>query len=253
VFYIHGLQSHAGWSWEFGEYLAISGVALFVLDRRGSGVSGGERGDYPSVEIMREDYQVAYNKMIEIIGNEIPIVIFGHCLGGSFLAALLSEGNCFPRVAAVIFCSTWLGRLHATLQKEERELLVAPENRVHLPVDLKPEYFTNIAKYFDLINEDPLAIRAITARSRGVFLHAEKLYTEGDISDCSDRIYYIISATDPIVNHNNSYSLFGRITRNSGCLYVIPTNKHYIPFTDARTILFSLTAEIATAGKGGKL
>src|SRR4051794_21202941 len=42
---LHGLQSHAGWFADAAEALRDAGLAVYALDRRGSGSSRGVRGD----------------------------------------------------------------------------------------------------------------------------------------------------------------------------------------------------------------
>jgi alpha-beta hydrolase superfamily lysophospholipase len=41
LYYVHGIQSHAGWLFETGPELARRSVVTYALDRRGSGRSGG--------------------------------------------------------------------------------------------------------------------------------------------------------------------------------------------------------------------
>ncbi|XQZ99582.1 alpha/beta hydrolase [Komagataeibacter rhaeticus] len=93
VFLFHGLQSHASWSWEIGEALAQRGVALFVLDRRGSGTSTGPHGAITDADTCLSDYITALDVSQSAIGNEVPFTLFGHCLGGSFLAHLIHGGG----------------------------------------------------------------------------------------------------------------------------------------------------------------
>ncbi|WP_342629447.1 alpha/beta fold hydrolase [Nguyenibacter vanlangensis] len=245
VFYLHGLQSHAGWSWQFGEYLGRRGVALFVLDRRGSGLSGGVRGDYASLDSLAYDYHVAYNHMLALLEDKQNVTLFGHCLGGSLLGGLLAKGGVFANYRSFVFCSTWLGRLHAVLSPEERSIIAGERSTELVDVDLKAHDFTDVKKYLDFISSDPLSIKCITARSRALFLEIEQIYLERGIDSGAASAHYIISSTDPIVNHQASFEVFNAITRNAGFLTVIPTNKHYIPFTDAREVLFKRTESIA--------
>ncbi|MGW3917847.1 alpha/beta hydrolase, partial [Streptomyces sp. NPDC005070] len=79
VFYFHGLQSHAGWMWEVGTRFADNDIAFFVLDRRGSGISPGDRGDLPPAETLLGDYIAALAHVREMIGDDVPLSLFGHC------------------------------------------------------------------------------------------------------------------------------------------------------------------------------
>lgn len=112
-----------GWLWEFGPQYADNDVAFFVLDPRGSGIRSGQRHEIPHARIVLGDYTAALTTVRDIIGDDVPLGLFGHCLGGSFVAALMHHEDFIIKYDAAIFCSTWLGRLHATLSENERQAL----------------------------------------------------------------------------------------------------------------------------------
>ncbi|WP_435226861.1 serine aminopeptidase domain-containing protein [Streptomyces sp. Tue6028] len=72
--------------WEVGQRCADNDIAFFFLDRRGSGISGGDRRDVPDVDTIVGDCANAVAHVRRWIGDDAPPSLFGHCLGGSFLS-----------------------------------------------------------------------------------------------------------------------------------------------------------------------
>jgi alpha-beta hydrolase superfamily lysophospholipase len=243
VFYFHGLQSHAGWLWEVGPRFAGNDVALFVLDRRGSGVSGGERGDLPDAGTVIADYVAAVAHTRRIIGDDVPLTLFGHCLGGSFLAALLHHPDFTVRHEATVFCSTWLGRLHALLPAEERAALAAERSTEPWDAGLRSEDFTPDPHYQDFVDHDELAVRALTRRSRAVLLALENLYMTPDRPrPPAAPAAFVSGLTDPIVDLDTTHAVFQDLFGGRGTIVKFPTHHHYLFYTDVAGDLVDWTS-----------
>ncbi|AJE81308.1 MULTISPECIES: alpha/beta hydrolase [Streptomyces] len=242
VFYFHGLQSHAGWLWEVGPRFADNDVALYVLDRRGSGVSQGERQEIPDVETVVADYVHALTEVRRRIGEKVPLTLFGHCLGGSFLAALLHHESFRVPYQAVVYCSTWLGRLHALLGEEERAALAAEDSAELWDAGLKSEDFTDDPLYRRFIDEDDLALRRITRRSRATLLGLEELYLAPRRALPEVPSAFVSGLTDPIVDLDATHRVFGELTADRGMILKFPTPKHYLFYTDVRDDLVDWTS-----------
>ncbi|MEU3756439.1 alpha/beta fold hydrolase [Streptomyces olivoreticuli] len=237
IFYFHGLQSHAGWLWEVGPQYANNDIALFVLDRRGSGISDGERNDIPDVDTVLGDYAAALATVRCIIGDEVPLQLFGHCLGGSFLAALMQHQDFDVPYDSAVFCSTWLGKLHATLSAEEREALAKETGTELWDAALKSTDFTDSVKYQHYIDNDDLAVRQLTRRSRATLLGLERLYMEPERELPPVPMGYVSGLTDPIVDLDDAHKTFIEMTEGRGGIIKFPTNQHYLYYTDVRTSL----------------
>ncbi|MEC4015049.1 alpha/beta fold hydrolase [Streptomyces sp. H27-D2] len=232
VFYFHGLQSHAGWLWEAGPRFADNDIAFFVLDRRGSGISPGPRHEIPDTRTVLDDYAAALAQVRELIGDDVPLSLFGHCLGGSFMAALMHDENFTTRYDAAIFCSTWLGRLHAT--HDEDELLALAQERSEEPWNpgLKAADFTDEVQYQHFIDHDDLAVRELTRRSRTTLLELEQLYLRPDRPLPDVPATFVSGMTDPIVDLDATHEVFHTMLSGRGCLMQLPTDKHYLFYTD---------------------
>jgi alpha-beta hydrolase superfamily lysophospholipase len=243
VFYFHGLQSHAGWLWEVGPQFADNDIAFFVLDRRGSGISGGERQDVPDVGTILADYVTAISHVRELIGDDVPLTLFGHCLGGSFLAALLHHPDFTVRYDATVFCSTWLGRLHAVLGDDERAALAAETGTEPWDAGLRSTDFTDDPRYREFIDNDDLAARTLTRRSRAVLLALEELYLSPDRPQLPDvPAAFVSGLTDPIVDLDATREVFQDLFCDGGLLVQFPTDRHYLFYTDVSRSLVDWTS-----------
>ncbi|ASU78665.1 hydrolase [Actinopolyspora erythraea] len=234
VFYFHGLQSHAGWLWEVGPRFADNDVALFVLDRRGSGISPGRRNEVPDVDTVMNDYAAAVRYARQLVGEEVPLTLFGHCLGGSFLAALLHDEALTTRYDAAVFCSTWLGRMHANLDAEALEAIAADRSQQLWDAGLNTEDFTDDARYRDFIDNDDLAIRRLTRRSRATLLELERKYLNPRRELPGVPTAFVTGTSDPIIDLDRSYETFSKMVSGRGTVLRFPTDKHYLFFTEVR-------------------
>jgi alpha-beta hydrolase superfamily lysophospholipase len=217
--------------WEAGARFADNDIAFFVLDRRGSGISPGDRHDIPDAGTLMEDYRTALHQVRESIGEQVPLTLFGHCLGGSFLAALLHEESFTTRYDAVVFCSTWLGRMHATLGEEELAAVARDPSRELWDARLKTEDFTDDAKYRRFIDHDDLATRHVTRRSRATLLELERRYLEPARALPDVPSVFVSGMSDPIIDLDSAYDVFARMVSQRGTVLKLPTDKHYLFFT----------------------
>lgn len=234
VFYFHGLQSHAGWLWEVGPQFADNDIAFFVLDRRGSGISGGTRHELPDVGTVLGDYTAALEYVRGVIGEEVPLSLFGHCLGGSFMAALMCQEGFTARYDAAIFCSAWLGKLHATLDQEQRAALAAETRQEMWDAGLRSQDFTDDPKHRQFIDHDDLAVRELTRRSRAILLGLEDLYMAPRRELPAVPAAFVSGISDPIVDLDDAHKTFLGLTGEQGALIQFATDKHYLFYTDVR-------------------
>ncbi|MBT2406191.1 MULTISPECIES: alpha/beta fold hydrolase [unclassified Streptomyces] len=242
VFYFHGLQSHAGWLWEAGPQFADNDIAFYVLDRRGSGISEGERSEIPDARTLLDDYAAAIAAVRAEIGEEIPLTLFGHCLGGSFMAALMHDPAFQVPYDGAVFCSTWLGKLHATLSDGERAALAADNSTEPWDAGLESADFTDDPKYRRYIDNDDLAVRTLTRRSRAVLLRLEEYYMNAGRELPDVPAAFVSGLTDPIVDLDDAHKTYIEMTRGRGSLHKFPTGKHYLFYTGVRRGLVNWTS-----------
>lgn len=243
VFYFHGLQSHAGWLWEVGPRFADNDIAFFVLDRRGSGISPGSRDDLADTDTLLSDYIRAVAAVRESVGEDVPLTLFGHCLGGSFLAALLCDRRFTSRYDSAVFCSSWLGRLHATLGDGERAELAASRSTERWDAGLRASDFTDDIRYRHFIDHDDLAVTGLTARSRAVLLELERRYLQGEGPTREvPAPTFVSGTTDPVVDLNAARGVFQELVSGRGTEVRFPTDKHYLFYTGVSDDLVDWTS-----------
>ncbi|MGW1199776.1 alpha/beta fold hydrolase [Streptomyces sp. NPDC002536] len=238
VFYFHGLQSHAGWLWETGPQFAANDIAFCVLDRRGSGISDGPRNEIADTDTVIGDYAAALAAVRRMAGEDSPLSLFGHCLGGSVMAAAMHHPAFDTRYDAAVFCSAWPGKLHATLTEDQLRALAREESTETWDAGLKAADFTDVPKYRHYIENDDLAVHRLTRRSRRTLLELEQLYmspARGGIPDVPT--VYVSGITDPIVDLDDAHKTFISLTSGRGSIIKLPADKHYLFFTDVRTSL----------------
>ena len=163
VIFLHGVASHGGWFAETAADLATAGVAVYAPDRRGSGRSGGRRGDLDRYERALDDV----DEMVRLVSAEHP----GTPL---FLAA-----SSWAAKLGVVYASLRPGPLSGLLLlgpgllptvslSRTRQLLVvvghlvAPTARLGIP--LTPELYTTNPRYLDAIRADRRRLLKATTR-----------------------------------------------------------------------------------------
>jgi alpha-beta hydrolase superfamily lysophospholipase len=236
LFYMNGVQSHAGWSFETGIDLAKKGIAFYVLDRRGSGLSSGLRGDIPSATFLLEDYYLTIQHVKKHYPKH-PLTLMGHSLGGSLLAGLLSWPTFDVSYDAAVFCASALGKLHLKLSADEQKKLVENKNTDPWPLNLDDLDYTDDPRYLNFIKNDPYCCRAITQRSRVALFEIENLYWQktGALAKVSSA--YVHPKSDPLVNLYSALAIFSDLSAGQGLTLQLPATKHYMWFTEHRHAL----------------
>lgn len=245
VFYIHGIQSHAGWLFETGPQLAKRGVALFALDRRGSGTSGGPRGHVPSLDDLMADYLSG----IEIVRKRmpgVPITLIGQSFGGSILAGLCTTG----RLTAdrLVFCAPALGQQRRRHSVDSLDVLRNRSGSAMSRVPLKDEDYTDQQTYLSFMAVDSLMIREITEATKSTMIRLEDMYAQkGGVIDVPT--FLVVPEHDRIIDlaiaREWLMRLAGQVEERE-----FATDCHYIEFSSARETYWEWLARCAIEAKG---
>jgi len=248
LFYIHGMQSHAAWSIETGDYLAKHCIATFILDRRGAGESEGMRGDISNLETLLGDYLSALKK-VKCLYPDIPITLFGQSLGGSILAALLCWEKFNIDYNAIVFCASGLGRRHDQLSESEYQALLLDRTDSLCSINLNDEDMTDEKRYIDFIRNDPNCYKKITHRARAVLLEVENMYWGKRKIVKGRPAIFVCPTHDPIVDTKKALRIFMFLSAHQGMVLQFSTNKHYLWFTNQKyNLLRWLTHYVLTSG-----
>jgi pimeloyl-ACP methyl ester carboxylesterase len=229
LYYVHGIQSHAGWLFETGPELAQRGVVTYALDRRGSGRSGGVRGDLPSAQLITEDYLGGLHTVQRDLSN-LPLTVLGQSFGGSIVASLAASGS----LAAdqLVYCTPALGQQRARHGIERLTEILNSTGLEHSPIALDDEDYTNQARYLEFMANDHLMLRQITERSRATMVELEESYMDHQAA-LEASIQFVRTDTDPIIALDESErvlrDLHGKIST-----VTFPIRHHYVEFSAAR-------------------
>lgn len=227
MFYFHGTQSHAGWLTETAVALAHAGILVAALDRRGSGMSAGRRGDVPSAETLFHDYRDALDVVTTQFAN-LPVILWGQSLGGSILVGFLASGVRHAAYDGIVLCAPGLAQIHARLSRAQRAALAAERTTELYAVGLADEDYTDDPHHLAFIKNDPLCVRHLTKRARAVFLEIEASYLRRAGLLESTPCLLLLPEHDPIINTAFASSVFALLTLGKGVSITLPTRRHYL-------------------------
>lgn len=103
---IHGFGEFGERYKKVAEYFTEQGAAFYIHDQRGHGLTPGKRGVIDSYDSFLNDIDSIIEKIYEEHGN-IPMVLYGHSMGGNIaIRYLMTRNN--DKIAAGIISSPWL-------------------------------------------------------------------------------------------------------------------------------------------------
>jgi alpha-beta hydrolase superfamily lysophospholipase len=94
---VHGLAEHSGRYEHVGEQLAAAGIDTSAADQRGFGASGGRRAWVDRWSQLHDDIE----RRISALRSEeprLPVVLYGHSLGGLISLGYVLDGRSLPDV-----------------------------------------------------------------------------------------------------------------------------------------------------------
>jgi alpha-beta hydrolase superfamily lysophospholipase len=239
LYYVHGIQSHAGWLFETGPELARRGVVTYALDRRGSGRSGGIRGDLPSARVITEDYLGGLRAVRHEL-PDLPLTVLGQSFGASIVAALVAAGRL--SVDRLVYCTPALGQQRARHDKQTLANLLELTGMEYTPIALDDEDYTNQSRYLEFMANDHLMLRQITERSRAVMVELEESYLDHR-STVATPVHFARVATDPIIALGAAEQVLGELHGTFRTI-TFPIAAHYVEFSPARRDYWDWLAEI---------
>lgn len=106
VLFLHGWSDHAGRWAAVGDRLKDAGFAVYLLDQRGHGRSGGRRGHLSRFSQLLGDLQ-AFRRSVRQRRPELQHILLGHSFGGLVALRYLETQPGDP-IAAAVLSSPWL-------------------------------------------------------------------------------------------------------------------------------------------------
>ena len=96
ILLVHGIGEHSGRYLHVGEYLSGNGFDIMSFDNRGFGQSGGRRAHVDSFDEFLDDIE---DLLEERRSLGVPVVLFGHSLGGLMASTYLVSDRPQPDLA----------------------------------------------------------------------------------------------------------------------------------------------------------
>jgi len=248
LYYIHGIQSHAAWLIETARTLSRFGIAVYALDRRGSGRSSGTPGDLPSAEAVAADY---FQGLAEVQRRHrgIPTSVLGQSFGGSILASMAVVG--LPGVARLIYCTPALGQQHARHGVAKLPELRALTGADRFSLGLSDEDYTSKARYLEFMANDHLMLRQITQRTRATMVAIEDQYW-GRSAEIDAEVHFVTVDRDPIIDLAAAAAVIRELHPNAKTSNFACTG-HYLEFSERRVDYWHWLVELLTpAGTAGQ-
>ncbi|HET6762171.1 MAG TPA: alpha/beta hydrolase [Longimicrobiaceae bacterium] len=161
----HGLGEHGGRYARLAGELAEHGIAVWVPDHRGHGLSGGPRGHAARFDDLARDFEAFRLHVSASIGADLPLFLYGHSLGGLIALRYLQTHPQLPFRGAVLSAPLlgfhirpprWKTALAAVLNR------LLPTARFANEVD--PAGLSHDAEYVRSYRDDPLVHPWLTPR-----------------------------------------------------------------------------------------
>lgn len=245
LFYVHGIQSHAGWLFETGPKLADAGVALYVADRRGAGASDGPRGDTPSFHAWIDD-GVGALELVRARHPKLPLTLFGQSMGGSVAVAIAGDPR--ARYDALILCAPALGQRRARMtESAKHSLREEPSLDASSKVPIEDGWYTSDPRYLEFLAGDRAMLRVITKRSALALLELEEHYFSLPRPLTRRPAALILPRNDRIIRLPIARRAFAELLEERGLVIELPTDDHYLEFSPCRDAYLRLLVELAAS------
>lgn len=159
VLLVHGYLEHGGRYTRFAQALCAEQIAVDVFDLRGHGRSDGPRGHVVDFA----DYITDVRSMRAQIGDDVPVVLMGHSLGG--LIAVSAALECGKSLAGLVLSNPYLANA-VPIPAAKRWLgRVATRYwpRLRAPAGMRREWMSKDPAALARMASDPLIMRSATA------------------------------------------------------------------------------------------
>ncbi|MDD2562793.1 MAG: lysophospholipase [Salinivirgaceae bacterium] len=163
---VHGIGDHSGRYLEWFDKFEDAGVAWVTADLPGHGKSDGQQGLFNS---MQAPFTIVEQliTMAEIRFPKIPIILYGHSMGGNIVANFALRRH--PKLDGMILTSPWLGLVNSPpkwkIKFAEIAALFVP--KMTMKTGIKREQLSCNQDALEKFEKDPLIHGKITL---GTFL-----------------------------------------------------------------------------------
>jgi len=233
---LHGLQSHSGWFVQSQSFLAGLGFPVYAMDRRGSGLSEGARGDCADFRDMIHDVHAVVESARA--RHEVEKVhIFGHGFG-TIPAALFATTH--PQlVASLIQASSGIHTKVSIAPSQKLGLLWSKASRgtVHIPIPLKAEMMSELDECVRFIRADEARLLTATGSFYFEVLRARH-YIHAHKHLLTMPLFMASAGHDSICDTAANERFFWSLPARQKLLVRYERSRHVIEFSEQRDDFF---------------
>jgi len=158
VIIVHGIGEHSGRYHHVGAYLAERGLDVAAFDNRGFGQSGGPRAHIDNFDLFLDDIE---DGLAERARLGVPVVLFGHSLGGLMAATYLVSDRRQPDLA--VLSSPALGAEVPRWQRVAAPVLGRLAPKVFITAKIQGGILSRDPAVDEAYQSDPLVVAGSTA------------------------------------------------------------------------------------------
>ncbi|MBL7070626.1 MAG: alpha/beta fold hydrolase [Candidatus Omnitrophica bacterium] len=228
IVYLHGVESSSVWFKPLAVPLNEKGYTLYGIDRRGSGLNTGERGDIGDYNIFLNDIEDALTFVKEQNTGK-KIYLIGICWG-----ALLAVNYAVSRKAkldGLILLSPAIYRKVSfnPFVKTIAKICFFINPQTHFKIPIEDRMFTPNKECLDFIRGDSMRLRSLTVR-----FFNEIVKMENDFSAINHKIAspiaVLLAGHDEIVDNSKTRQWFNRLDSRDKTIKVFKDFHHVMPF-----------------------
>ncbi len=204
VVIVHGIGEHSGRYDHVGRFLAGRGYDVLAFDSRGHGQSGGPRGHVERFTELLDDVE---DHVIERRQLGLPVVLFGHSLGGLISATYVVEGR--PPPDLLVLSSPALGADVPRWHRLAAPVLSRLWPRVFVKGNIDERLLSRDPAVQRAYRDDPLRVGGSTARL-GQEVFTTMASTSAELARITMPTYVFHGDEDRLVPSSASRPLSGR-------------------------------------------
>lgn len=227
ILILHGLYSHMGWYRSLGESLAGHGAAVFLLDRRGAGISGGLPGHMSSWRHVSDDVLRVVARIRAIRPGQ-EVCALGVSLGAAMtIATSLVEPGTFRRHAAL---SPGLAPAQSVPLLRRMGIACGAFARPRGPWELPftAGQLTSRADVRDALWNDPLRTRTVTSKFLLELFRLQR-FVRRNIAHLDAPLLALVPAHDALVDGKAVVRILSRVRRTPVRIEIFDEAQHVLP------------------------
>ena len=228
----HGLQSHSGWFAQSARHVSGLGHPVYAMDRRGSGLSRGPRGDMKSFREMLADIEVVAETAARRHGAT-SVYLLGHCFGAIPAAAFACD---YPERVKGLLLSTPAFYTRTSIPfLQAVKIFLTPSGRrdFHVPAPLETEWFSELEAFEGFIRSDDLALKSAT----GDFyyeVHRARKFLFRNADRITMPVFMAVAGEDPICDNRKNLDFFESLPADDKIVVHYEDARHILEFSPER-------------------